>query len=149
MVLLTDIPALVHRSSCPLTRLALFYAYDTDLADVDRLQPLSTVVDLVVDGDVEKGRQAPFIGKLLLEEYFPDLRRLTLGLQPFRRLWDMNVIPLYLDNRRPRPDGPSERRLLVVDPEEAVEFENMWNSDVGRQVKALGVSLREDGFEFL
>jgi hypothetical protein len=118
---------------------------------MDRLQPLSTVVDLVVDGNIENESRALLIKKLLLEEYFPDLRQLTLGLRPFRYLWDMGVIHLYLNRKRPRSDGPSDgklHKLLVVDPEKAPEFEEMWKSDFGKQVKALGVSLIEDGFEF-
>jgi hypothetical protein len=147
MALLEHLPALVHRSSCPLTRLAFFYDFDAYLVEFDRLQALPGVTDLVVDNTEE--HQDTLIEKLLLGDYFPDLHRLTLRFQPFLSLWDRGAISLYLDHKR---DGPSERRLdsfLVVDPGKTTEFEYMWNSDVGEQLKALGISLRGDGFEFL
>jgi hypothetical protein len=156
MILLIDLPALVHRSSCPLTRLSLsgdFSAASAGSVFMNRVQPFSTVADLVVEGYIEHKYQAPLIQKLLLEEYFPNLRRLTLGLLPFRDLWDMGIIRQYLDRKRPRSDGfGHEGKLhtfLVVDPGRAPEFEDIWNSDVGEELREMGASLREDGFEFL
>jgi hypothetical protein len=109
------------------------------------------VADLVVDDVIEDDYQAPLFEKLLLQEYFPDLRRLTLRLQPFLVLWDMGAMPLYLDRKRPQSNELGRGRLqkfIVVDPRRAREFEDLWDSDVGEQLKALGASLREDGFEF-
>jgi len=86
---------------------------------------------------------------LLLEEYFPDLCRLTLRLQPFEVLWNIGATSLLLDRKRPRPDEPNGGRLhkfIAVD--QPYRFDRMWNSDVGKQLMKLGITLREDGFEF-
>ena len=102
---LGQLPALVRRSSCPLTRLTLLH-YSADLS-LDELQPLPGVTDLVIgvceDNDA--------MMRLLLERYFPDLRHLTLRLRPFMVLWNRGVIPLLLDRKRTRVDEPNGGRL--------------------------------------
>jgi hypothetical protein len=47
---------------------------------------LSRVTDLVVE-TLDDECQA-----IILEEYFPDLRHLTLRLQPFLMLWGMGAV---------------------------------------------------------
>jgi len=62
-------------------------------------------------------------------------------------LWDTGAIPLLLDRKRPRPgepNGGSLHKFIVV----VSHFDEMWNSDVGEQLKELGITMREDGFEF-
>jgi hypothetical protein len=144
-ILLTQLPALVRRSSCPLTRLTLFL-YSKDLS-LDELQPLPGVTDLVIGA----WKTGDAMMRLLLEGYFPDLRHLTLRLQPFEVLWDIGVIPSLLDRKRPRLDDPNGGRLhkfIVVDQDRKFEFDRMWNSEVGEGLKELNITLREDGFEF-
>ena len=150
MVLLIDLPAFVHRSSCPLTRLTLLRDFEDELVFGD-LRPLPGVTDLVVE-TLRKGCQADRIMKILLEEYFPDLRHLTLRLRPFLFLWDTGFIPLFLNRKRPQPNGPNEGKLhkfLVVERDKGPEFQHLWNLDVGEELRGLGITLREDGFEFL
>jgi len=144
-ITLTQLPALVRRSSCPLTSLTLFL--DSEDLPLDELGPLPGVTDLVIgaceDGDAMMG--------LLLEEYFPDLRHLTLRFSPFKVLWDIGVIPSLVDRKRPRVDDPNGRRLhkfIVVDHDWGSQFDRMWNSEVGEGLKELNISMREDGFEF-
>jgi hypothetical protein len=81
VILLIQLPALVRRSSCPLTKLTLFYPPSGELLPFDDLRPLPGVTDLVVGHWDERPQD---IKRLLLEGYFPDLRRLTLRLQPSR-----------------------------------------------------------------
>jgi len=146
---LTQLPALVHRSSCPLTKLTYssFARGDIDNMSVDDLRPLPGVTDLVV----EHLDETDGIERLLLEGYFPDLRHLTLRPRPFWSLWRTGIIPLLLDRKRPRPDEPNEGRLhkfLVVD-HVVSGLDYLLNSVYWEEVKALNISIREDGFEFL
>jgi len=107
------------------------------------------VTDLVVE---TPGEEDDAIKRLLLEGCFPNLRHLTLRLKSFLSLWEMGVIPLLLDRKRLQHDQPNESKLskfLVVERDQAIEFDRMWKSDVGEQLKALGIRLREDGFEFI
>src|SRR5258708_25984317 len=69
--------------------------------------PLPGVTDLVVH-NVEGNPQIVAIRKFLLEEYFPDLRRLTLGLGAFRCLWNKDVISLFLDQKWLRLDAAAK-----------------------------------------
>jgi len=143
--LITQLPALVRRSSCPLTRLTLYQYHELPFGD---LEPLPGVTDLVVKFWKSEGAM---MVKLLLEGYFPDLCHLTLQLQPFGVLWDDGLIPLLLDLKRPQPDGRNEGRFLkftVVDQDRISEIGPIWNSDVGEKLKELNVTLRDDGFEF-
>jgi len=98
-------------------------------------------------------RESPgVVKKLLLEGYLPNLRHLTLQLQPFLRLWQMGVIPSLLDRKRLQPDGSNKGglpKILVVEEDQVHKFDQMWDSDVGEQLKAMDISLREDGFEFV
>jgi len=155
MVFLTPayLPALMHRSSCPLTRITLFKNLGNSCSYFGGLQqPLPGVTDLVVD-QVD-GILVLKLKKLLLENFFPDLRHLTLRLRAFLFLWNAGAIPLLLDRKRPRPDGPNEGRLhkfLVVKDQSTTgidKFDRMWKSDVGEQLNALNISPREGGFEF-
>ena len=142
------LPALVHRSSCPLTGITLCRHLD-ESGCLD-FQPFPGVTDLVLEHINAHGT----IVKLLLEAYFPDLLHLTLQLQPFRFLWGMGKIPRLLDRITRRPDSDVQNegglcKLLVVDEHRASQIDEMWNSDVGKQLKELGFGLRKDGFEFL
>jgi len=139
---LVQLSALVRRSSCPLTKLTLHLDQIESPSSFDELQPLPGVTDLVVGYDKGGAMKG-----LLLEEYFPDLCHLTLRLQPFEVLWNIGAISLLLDRKRPRPDEPNGGRLhkfIVVDQ----RFDRIWISDIGKQLKKLNVTWREDGFEF-
>jgi len=142
--LINQLPALVRRSSCPLTRLTLYQYHELPFGD---LEPLPGVTDLVVKFWISGGET---MMRLLLGGYFPDLCHLTLQLQPFRVLWDDGFIPLLLDLKRPQPDGGNEGRFnkfIVVD-RDLSEIGHMWDSDVGERLKEMNVMLRDDGFEF-
>jgi hypothetical protein len=144
----TYLPALVHRSSCPLTNITLFEFPMVRPEVLDDLKPLRGVTDLVwetLDGHFE------FV-KLLLEGYVPDVRHLTLRVESFLLLWSTGVFTKVPDGGGPLPDAPNEGRLLqllVVDPLRGPDFVETWNSDVGKELKKLNVRLRADGFEFL
>ena len=154
IVLLTPacLPALVHRSSCPLTRITVVIPCGTELGSLDDLKPFPGVTDVVLE---YLGVGHIMIKKLLLEEYFPDLRHLTLRLQPFICLWHIGIISMLLDRKQPRPDAANEGRLLkllVIDRHRTGEFNDLvWKSAIGKELKALewNISLREDGFEIL
>jgi hypothetical protein len=144
----TLLPALMHRSSCPLTRLTLSKRFE---AGPFGSQPFPGVTDLVVENQSpQKRSRAVLIGNFLLEEYFPDLRRLTLRPPTFLLLLDMGTFPLLVDYRRLRSGGREEGKLkiFVVDEDDASLIED---TDVGERLKALGISpmQREDGIEFL
>jgi hypothetical protein len=138
---LAQLPALVRRSSCPLTRLTL---HDNN-HEFPHDDPLPGVTDLFVESlDL---KDSAMTMKFLLDGSFPDLRYLTLQLQPFEVLWNIGAIPLLLDQKRSRPDGRRERRFdkfIVVDEDQVFN----WDSDTGEKLKELDVTLRENGFEF-
>ena len=143
--LINQLPALVRRSSCPLTKLTLYQYRELPFDD---LEPLPGVTDLVVKFWKSEGAM---MTRLLLGGYFPDLCHLTLQLQPFRVLWGDGLIPLLLDLKRPQPDGGNEGRFnkfIVVDRDQISEIGRIWDSDVGERLKELNVRLRDDGFEF-
>ena len=142
-----NLPALVYRSSCPLTRITFRDAgmggsWSGSRAALD-LRPLPGVTDIVVE-------TMPYVmfKKLLFEEYYPDLLRLTLRLRLFLHLWDRDIIPALLDRNRTRPDSQRRRKLLVVDKHQAFRDNPMWNSNFKGQLKTFGIRWREDGFEF-
>jgi hypothetical protein len=137
-------PELMRRSSCPLTRITLLDDLFGGLEVLDEWQPIPGVTGLVLESldDV--------VEELLLKKCFPDLCHLTLKLQTFLYLWKNGTISELLAHNGPRSDAPHEERrlkLVVVDSLPGPELENMWNSDIGKQLKALDISLREDGFE--
>lgn len=152
---LEHLSALVRRSSCPLTRVK-FYSTSSprggDLGLFDRLQPLPGVIDLVLDYVDKWGTVVT--SKLLLEDYFPDLRHLTLQLAVFKFLWGEGIIPLLLDRARPRLNAASNGRqpkIRVLNRQldgEKVDLKT-WvsSSDLGRQLESLDISWTEDGFE--
>ena len=154
IVLLTPtcLSALVHRSSCPLTRITISIPSGAEFGPLDDLQPLPGVTDVVLE---YLGAGLFTIEKLLLEEYFPDLRHLTLRLQPFFCLWHNGIISMLLDRKKPHPDAGNEgrhRKLLVIDRHRIGEFNALvWKSGIGRELEALelNITLREDGFEVL
>jgi hypothetical protein len=141
------LPALVHRSSCPLTTITLFE--ESEVEFVDDLEPLRGVTDLVL----EEYSDPITVRKLLLEEYFPDLRHLTLRLEPFLDLWRNGILSMVLDRKRQHCDAPNGGRLLkvlVVDPLRHHDFDRLiWRSKIGEKLKGLNIRPREDGFEFL
>ena len=144
------LPALVHRSSCSLTRIVIWNVSGSDLETFDGLQPLPGVTDLVLEYlDVE----SVVVKKLLLEEYFPDLHHLTLGLQSFLYLWHTGIISMLLDCKQPHRDTANKgrhRKILVIDQCQTGEFNDfVWKLVIGKQLKVLelNISLRGDGFE--
>jgi hypothetical protein len=148
IISLTYLPALVHRSSCPLTNITLFGILRVGLeffGDLHLLRGLTDLVCETVDGHAS-------VVRLLLDGYFPDLHNFTLRLQPFLSLWYEGIFHELLDRKGPRPDSPNEgrfRKLLVVDPLRGPQFDDMWKSDVGKELKMLNIRLRADGFEFV
>jgi len=129
----TSLPALVERSSCPLTKITLLH--DLEIREA---------TDLVL----ESSRVEP----LNLEEYFPDLSRLTLQLQPFLRLWRGDKLLIC---KWPWAGGANEgrhRKILVIDSDRAGEFSDLvWKTDIGERLKSMQwkIRLREDGFELM
>jgi hypothetical protein len=91
-----NIPALVHRSSCPLSRIAFYENRWSEFLS----RPLPGVTDLVLKpgmhyvDDVASNRA--LLKKILLEGYFPDLRQLTLQSYLFPVLVDV-VLPDVLN----------------------------------------------------
>jgi len=148
MITLKYLPALVQRSSCLLTKLRLFKDFGDESPIFDSLlSPLPGVTNLVVETlDYDPGT----ISKLLLDGYFPDMRHLTLRLEPFRFLLDSGAISPLLDLKQPRHDRPYKGKLhkfLVID--HAYIFDDLWDSDLGERLKAVDISLMKNGFEFL
>jgi hypothetical protein len=141
-VTVAHLPSLVHRSSCPLTRLTLWEISGLP----SNLPPIPGVTDLVlakVHGDA-------MLKELLLNGYFPDLRHLTLPLQAFVVLWKSDVISLLLDRNRPRPDAPNEitlRTIFVVDLEGA-ESDPLSDPEFLKTFQS-SISVKEGGFEIL
>ena len=152
LVNLPPVSRLARRSSCPLTRINLLLCVETNRGILDNLQPLPGVTDLVVPAALFV--ESVLVEKLLSGEYFPNLSRLTLRLQPFLSLWKI-IISRLLDRKRTRPDTVNEKRyfkILVIDHARIDEFNALlWESDIGEQLKSLklDVSLREGGFELL
>ena len=111
------LPALVHRSSCPLTRITFDLSpidtWSLYLELFDNMQPLPGVTDLVVN-NIEGVCQIAGIKKFLLEEYFPDLRHLILQQDSFYVLRDEDVIPLLLDWKRLLPPNKMYSQLLAM-----------------------------------
>jgi len=144
---LTSLPALVQRSSCPLTKLRLFKYFEGEASILDNLPPIPGVTDLVMGALTCEPRM---IKKLLLDGYFPDLRHLTLRMEPFRLLLETGAIIPLLGLKQSRPDRPNEGKLdkfLVID--QASYFVNLWNSSFGERMKTLNIIWMEDGFEIL
>ena len=52
-----------------------------------------------------------------------------------------------MDLKRPRSDRSNDCKILVID--QASKFDDLWNSDLGKELKALNIKVMEDGFEFL
>jgi len=120
----------------------------------DGLQPLPGVTDLVAE-NVDAAHHVSAIKKLLLEEYFPDLRHLILRLEAFRSFWDEGVISLLLVWKRQRQGAAAKGRqckILIMDQRRVHKFNDLvWKSPIGTTLKELqvDVGLREDGFETL
>jgi hypothetical protein len=126
-----NIPALVHRSSCPLSKIALHRGGRTET--LTNLRPVPGVTDLVLDDMVY---QKALLEKLLLEGYFPDLRQLTLGPQDF--------CSLFL------PDVLNKLSLRKVFVPGADKSDPIWDW-VFEELKVFqsSISWREDGFEMV
>jgi hypothetical protein len=58
----------------------------------------------------------------------------------------MGVISVLLDHDA--PNGGRLPKIIVVDQDQAPMFDALWNSDLGNKLKAMKISLRENGFEF-
>jgi len=145
LTLLTQLPALVCRSSCPLTSLTLFL--NSEDLPFDESGPLPGVTDVVIENCADVDAMT----RLLLGEYLPDLRHLTLGFNAFEMLWDIGVIPSLLDRKRPRLDDPNGGRLhkFIVVKDPIFVPDRMWISEIWDGLKEFNVAVREDGFELL
>jgi hypothetical protein len=143
IVVTAVLPSLLRRSSCPLTRITILEMKELP----SNLHPLTGVTDLVLEEEYD----VSILKVLLLEGYFPDLHHLTLPLHLFVNLWKTGVIPMLLDRNRARLNEVPLRKIFVVDPQVVDKSHSMWDSDLGKQLKAFqsSISLREDGFEFL
>jgi hypothetical protein len=140
------LPALMHRSSCPLTSISLFNS-DRNSETLHDLQPLPGVTDLILG--------SPRIAmRKLLQEYFPDLRHLTIQLSDLDRLWKNGTIPKLINHsNRPRYHTPHDVRLdeiLVMDRQQRLDRTGVLNY-VRTRLKELqsNIILKEDGFEIL
>ena len=136
------LPALVHRSSCPLTR-CTFSFFSGRWGDFDGLQPLPGVTELVLI-NLESQSDFSLIEKLLFEDYFPDMRYLVLVRDLFLTLWDGGTVSLLLDLATER----NPLTIFVVDPLQGEEFIQFWNLDVVREqleARKGKISLIEDG----
>ena len=137
-VLLTPeyLPALVHRSSCLLTRITFMKTFrHVEPNGIQYWEPLPGVTDLVLENTETDLRDAAIVNKVV-EKYFPDLRHLTLRPKFFLSLWCRGLIPILLDR-----EG---LKILVIDQD---RFDDRWNFGIGKQLKAWNISLRGDGFE--
>ena len=149
----TYLPALVHRSSCPLTRVT-FSFFSGTWRDFDDLQPFPGVTELVLI-NLESQSHTTQIEKLLLEDYFPHMRHLILERDLFLTLWDLGIVSRMLDRNRPRHHTAIEGsplKILVVDPLQGEEFIRFWNSDMVREkleARQARIGFIEDGFEIL
>jgi hypothetical protein len=146
---LVHLPALFHRSSCPCTRITFFKRFRCGAEILPHLLPLPGVTDLVLETLEQESYAA---NKLLLEECFPDLHTLTLGIEPFLFLWTREIIPRLLDRKSPSPFAGKLRKILVVERCRPGEInDRVWNSYIGEELRAsqFNIVLREDGFEFL
>jgi len=144
------LPALVERSSCPLVRIILFTIYETEF--LNDFHSLPGVTDLFLESSIVE--HVP-LEKLLLDEYLPNLSRLTLRLEPFLHLWKAGTISKLLVRKWPWAGGGNEgrhRKILVIDPIEAGKFSgSVWETDIGECLKDMqwNIRLRRDGFELM
>jgi len=150
MNLLKWLPALVQRSSCPLTRITFDLIRSIENEDqglFDDLQPLPGVTDLAIEY-LEGLDQITMIKRLLLEEYFPHLRHLILRLDAFLFLWEEGIVSTLLDRQRVTRKGGHPKILVQYSDQcrtGAFKFDVM---KCGKQLN-VDISLREDGFEIL
>jgi hypothetical protein len=127
----STIPALVHRSSCPLSRITFHGGGWTE--PLTGLRPLPGVTDLAL-GNVVSAKD--LLKKLLLEGYLPDLRQLTLRSKLFR------VLIL--------PDVLSKVTLRKIFVQGADKSDRRWDSEFEKlKVSQSSISWREDGFEMI
>lgn len=143
----SHLPALVHRSSCSLTRIRFSGGVRQALDPLRDLRPLPGVTDLAVEQVFDSG----VVKQLLLEgSYFPDLRHLTLQLRFFVVLWKEGCIPMMLDPNR--LDKMALHKIIVVVPDLDADVINpMWISKLRERLKGFqsSINLRQDGFEIL
>src|SRR5258708_10285087 len=99
-VLLTPkyLPALVHRSSCSLTRITFMETFRyVEPYGIQDWEPLPGVTDLVLENTLTDLRDGAAIVSKVVEKYYPDLRHFTLRLKPFLYLWCRGNTPILLD----------------------------------------------------
>jgi hypothetical protein len=132
-----NIPALVHRSSCPLSRIA----FDGSNWSEFSLRPLPGVTHLVLE---QVGHKMVYgmLMKIFLRDYFPDLRQLTLGPEDFHVLLDVLLVLADVRNK------VTLRKIFVRG---ATKSHSMWDSDFEQKLKVLqsSISWWEDGFEMI
>jgi hypothetical protein len=126
-----NIPALVHRSSCPLSKIALYGDCRSQI--LTGMRPVPGVTDLVLHRIYDA---KSMLKKLLLEGYLPDLRQLTLRSKLFR------VLIL--------PDVLSKVTLRKIFVQGADKSDRRWDSEFEKlKVSQSSISWREDGFEMI
>lgn len=148
MDLLTHLPALVQFSSCPLTGITLLGFYHE--LGINDLQPLTMVTDVDLELECLTHGGRDILEKLLLEEYFPNLRHLTLGLKSFLDLWNCGIFFNLLHSKWLWAGAPNESKIRVIDHRRGDEFDPLiW--EIGRELMSpqFKVIFREDGFELL
>jgi hypothetical protein len=129
-----NIPALVHRSSCPLSKIALYGDCRSQI--LTGMRPVPGVTDLVLHRIYDA---KSMLKKLLLEGYLPDLRRLTLEPQHFNTLMD-TVMPHLLHKA-------TLRKVFFQGTDKA---DRIRDSELEKlKVLKSSISRREDGFEMI
>jgi len=137
----TSLPALVQGSS------RITWKILGDL-NSDNLQPLPGVTDLVLEFPVAQAKMK----KLLLEEYLPELRNITINDTSFEYLWHGGIVQTLLDYKRPHPDVANKRRHLKIFVRKRTAFKWLGSmSMVLDELKKfkLDIRSRENGFELL
>jgi len=146
-----NLPALVKRSLCPLTKLTIS-GRNGALEALSQLTSVPTVTDLTIftlhlDTDFIKALTSRPVIASDTDKLLPNLRRLVLHIFDAQLPW--SFIP---DLFRPRSEGQSEgqdRRVeaLIVDlscsRDGQAQFRSSMNPDLAHRLKAL----REDGFD--
>ena len=99
LLILAYLPALVH---WPSTLIFKVVRIDSGLFSHLQLEPLPEVTGIVVESS---GEESDLIKQLLLDGYFPDLRHVTLRLEPFIFPWKMGIT-IPVNDRDPR--GPTK-----------------------------------------
>jgi len=140
------LPALVERSSCPLVRITFCNGGAIDF--LSDFHSLPGVTDLVLESPIVSH---VLLESFLLEEYLPNLSRLTLRLQPFLQLWKGGKMLVCKWMAGGGNEG-RHRKILVIDPSVGGELSVLvLETDIGKRLKDMqwNIRLRRDGFELM